>query len=82
MTNPAGVLVRACQLRKDYGRGEALVRAVDEVDLEVANGDALIGRGAALERGCRPPGGGEGGEPLDGQLARITGELSLTDFTR
>ena len=49
MTKPAGVPVRAHQLRKDYGRGEALVRAVDEVDLEVANGEALAVMGPS---GC------------------------------
>jgi putative ABC transport system ATP-binding protein len=49
MTNPTGVLVRAHQMRKDYGRGEALVRAVDDVDLEVANGDALAVMGPS---GC------------------------------
>jgi putative ABC transport system ATP-binding protein len=49
MTNPTGVLVRAHQMRKDYGRGEALVRAVDDVDLEVANGEALAVMGPS---GC------------------------------
>jgi putative ABC transport system ATP-binding protein len=49
MTNPAGVLVRACQLRKEYGRGEALVRAVDDVDVEVASGEALAVMGPS---GC------------------------------
>ncbi len=49
MTKPAGVSVRAHELRKDYGRGEALVRAVDEVDLEVANGEALAVMGPS---GC------------------------------
>ncbi|MGH3151556.1 MAG: ABC transporter ATP-binding protein [Streptosporangiaceae bacterium] len=49
MTNHTGVLVRAHQLRKDYGRGEALVRAVDDVDLEVANGEALAVMGPS---GC------------------------------
>jgi putative ABC transport system ATP-binding protein len=34
-------LVRARGLRKEYGSGEGLVRAVDEVDLEVASGEAL-----------------------------------------
>jgi putative ABC transport system ATP-binding protein len=34
-------LVRARGLRKEYGSGEGLVRAVDEVDLEVARGEAL-----------------------------------------
>jgi len=49
MTSPTGVLVRAHQMRKDYGRGEALVRAVDDVDLEVANGEALAVMGPS---GC------------------------------
>jgi putative ABC transport system ATP-binding protein len=49
MTNPTGVLVRARQLRKEYGRGEALVRAVDAVDLEVANGEAVAVMGPS---GC------------------------------
>jgi ABC-type lipoprotein export system ATPase subunit len=34
-------LLCARGLRKDYGSGEGLVRAVDEVDLEVARGEAL-----------------------------------------
>jgi putative ABC transport system ATP-binding protein len=35
------VLVRARGLRKEYGSGEGLVRAVDAVDLEVARGETL-----------------------------------------
>ena len=31
-------MLRARGLRKDYGRGGGLVRAVDEVDLDVAAG--------------------------------------------
>jgi len=34
-------LVRARGLRKEYGSGQGLVRAVDEVDLDVATGEAL-----------------------------------------
>ena len=49
MTNPIGVLVWACQLRKEYGRGEAFVRAVDDVDLEVVNGETLAVMGPS---GC------------------------------
>jgi putative ABC transport system ATP-binding protein len=49
MTNPTGALVRAHQLRKFYGSGEALVRAVDDVDLEVASGEALAVMGPS---GC------------------------------
>ena len=42
-------LLRARGLRKDYGRGEGLVRAVDHVDLEVARGEALAIKGPS---GC------------------------------
>ncbi len=34
-------LVRARGLRKEYGSGEGLVRAVDEIDLDVATGEAV-----------------------------------------
>ena len=34
-------VLRACGLRKEYGRGEGLVRAVDEVDLEVTAGETV-----------------------------------------
>jgi putative ABC transport system ATP-binding protein len=40
-TGSGAPIVRAKGLRKDYGSGEGLVRAVDEVDLEVATGEAL-----------------------------------------
>jgi putative ABC transport system ATP-binding protein len=40
-TGSGAPIVRARGLRKDYGSGEGLVRAVDEVDLEVATGEAL-----------------------------------------
>ena len=36
-----GSVLRARALRKDYGRGEACVRAVDEVDLDVAPGESV-----------------------------------------
>ena len=42
-------LVRARGLRKEYGSGEGLVRAVDEVDLEVARGETLAVMGPS---GC------------------------------
>jgi putative ABC transport system ATP-binding protein len=48
--NGAGTaLLRARGLRKDYGKGEALVRAVDEVDLDVATGETLAVMGPS---GC------------------------------
>jgi putative ABC transport system ATP-binding protein len=34
--------VRVTRLAKHYGRGEALIRAVDDVDLEVAPGESLV----------------------------------------
>ena len=36
-----GSVLRARGLRKDYGRGEGCVRAVDEVDLDVAPGESV-----------------------------------------
>ena len=47
MTN--SVLVRARDLRKEYGRGDSLVRAVDGVDLDVAPGERLAVMGPS---GC------------------------------
>jgi ABC-type microcin C transport system duplicated ATPase subunit YejF len=41
MSGAETTLLRARGLRKDYGKGEALVRAVDEVDLDVATGETL-----------------------------------------
>jgi ABC-type lipoprotein export system ATPase subunit len=43
------VVLRACGVRKDYGKGEGLVRAVAGVDLEIARGEALAVRGPS---GC------------------------------
>ena len=41
MTNVETALLRTEGLRKEYGRDESLVRAVDDVDLEVARGETL-----------------------------------------
>ena len=49
MNETADALVRARGLRKDYGSGEGLVRAVDGVDLEVARGETLAVMGPS---GC------------------------------
>jgi putative ABC transport system ATP-binding protein len=49
MDRSAEVLVRAQGLRKEYGSGTGLIRAVDGVDLEVARGEALAVRGPS---GC------------------------------
>jgi putative ABC transport system ATP-binding protein len=48
-TTPSGPLARALGLRKVYGSGEGLVRAVDEVDLDVAPGESLAVMGPS---GC------------------------------
>jgi putative ABC transport system ATP-binding protein len=45
----ADVLLRARGLRKQYGRGEGLVRAVDGVDLEVSRGETVAVMGPS---GC------------------------------
>jgi ABC-type lipoprotein export system ATPase subunit len=48
--NDAGASVlRACGLRKEYGRGEGLVRAVGDVDLDVASGETVAVMGPS---GC------------------------------
>ena len=49
MTDTGEALVRTRGLRKDYGAGEGLVRALDEVDLEVARGEAVAVMGPS---GC------------------------------
>jgi len=42
-------IARACALRKDYGKNESLVRAVDGVDLDIAQGETLAVMGPS---GC------------------------------
>lgn len=42
-------VLRACGLRKEYGKGEGLVRAVDNVDLDIARGETLAVMGPS---GC------------------------------
>jgi putative ABC transport system ATP-binding protein len=43
------VLVHAKGLRKEYGSGEGLVRALDAVDLDVTQGETLANMGPS---GC------------------------------
>jgi putative ABC transport system ATP-binding protein len=52
MSGSGTALLRARGLRKDYGKGEGLVRAVDEVDLDVATGETLAVMGPS---GCGKP---------------------------
>ncbi len=49
MKDSAAVLVHAKGVRKDYGRGEGLVRALDAVDLDVNRGEAVAVMGPS---GC------------------------------
>ena len=49
MSGPDAPIVHARGLRKDYGAGDGLVRAVDAVDLDVARGEALAVMGPS---GC------------------------------
>jgi putative ABC transport system ATP-binding protein len=71
MSEPATTLLRARGLRKQYGSGEALVRAVDDVDIDVARGEMLAVMGPS---GC----GKSTLLHLLGGLDRPTaGELSL-----
>ncbi len=77
MSGPDAPVVRARGLRKDYGAGDGLVRAVDAVDLDVARGEALAVMGPSgcgkstllhLLGGLDRPTGGElwlGGRRID-----------------
>jgi putative ABC transport system ATP-binding protein len=49
MSGAGTALLRARGLRKDYGKGDGLVRAVDEIDLDVAPGETLAVMGPS---GC------------------------------
>ncbi|HSZ48828.1 MAG TPA: ABC transporter ATP-binding protein [Streptosporangiaceae bacterium] len=82
-------VLRAVGLRKHYGKDESLVRAVDEVDLEIARGEALAVMGPSgcgkstllhLLGGLDRPSGGElwlAGRRIDG-----LGERGLADLRR
>jgi ABC-type lipoprotein export system ATPase subunit len=49
MSDDGGPVLRARGLRKQYGKGEGLVRAVDDVDLDVARGETVAVMGPS---GC------------------------------
>src|SRR3954463_5152208 len=68
MTDNHGAVISARGLSKYYGRGDALIRAVDEVDLEVAAGETVAVMGPSgcgkstllhLLGGLQRPTGGE-----------------------
>src|ERR1700691_2461024 len=81
------ILVRARGLRKGYGKGEGLVRAVDGVDLDVAAGETLAVMGPSgcgkstllhLLGGLDRPSGGElwlAGQRIDQLGERALGPL-------
>src|ERR1700689_3773485 len=73
MNHPNEALVRARGLQKQYGHGESLIRAVDNVDLDVATGQTVAVMGPS-GRGKSTP------LPLVGGLDRLSaGELWFAD---
>jgi ABC-type lipoprotein export system ATPase subunit len=82
-------VLRACGLRKEYGQGEGLVRAVDGVDLEVAPGETLAVMGPSgcgkstllhLLGGLDRPSGGQ--VKLAGRRLDQMGEKALARMRR
>jgi putative ABC transport system ATP-binding protein len=82
-------VLRACGLRREYGRGEGLVRAVDAVDLEVAAGETVAVMGPSgcgkstllhLLGGLDRPSGGE--VWLAGRRIDDLGEKALAQIRR
>jgi ABC-type lipoprotein export system ATPase subunit len=89
MNGTGTALLRARGLRKDYGKGEGLVLAVDDVDLEVARGEALAvmgpsgcGKSTLLQvlGGLDRPSAGE--VWLDGRRIDRLGERALSDLRK
>jgi len=84
-----GSVLRACGLRREYGKGEALVRAVDGVSLDVATGETVAVMGPSgcgkstllhLLGGLDRPTGGE--VWLAGQSLGRLGERALARLRR
>ena len=83
------VVLRTRALRKEFGKGDALVRAVDEVDLEVASGETVAIMGPSgcgkstllyLLGGLERPSGGE--ITLAGSQLDTMGERGLARLRR
>ena len=68
---PMSAAVRVVGLAKHYGRGEALIRAVDDVDLEVADRRVRGGRGPERVRQVHAP--AADGRPRPADLRRGLG---------
>jgi putative ABC transport system ATP-binding protein len=89
--NEDGCVLRARGLQKHYGRGEALVRAVDGVDLDVAHGETVAVMGPSgcgkstllhLLGGLDRPSGGEvtlAGRRIDQLSERALARMRRTD---
>ena len=82
-------VLAACELSKKFGKGEGLVRAVDEVDLEVAQGETVAVMGPSgcgkstllhLLGGLERPSAGEIG--LAGNRVDQMGERALARLRR
>ncbi len=90
MSNAADTCVlRACGLRKEYGKGEGLVRAVDGVDLDIGAGETVAVMGPSgcgkstllhLLGGLDRPSGGE--VSLNGRRIDDIGEKALARMRR
>jgi ABC-type lipoprotein export system ATPase subunit len=82
-------VLRACGLRKEYGKGEGLVRAVDGVDLDIGAGETVAVMGPSgcgkstllhLLGGLDRPSGGE--VSLNGRRIDDIGETALARMRR
>jgi ABC-type lipoprotein export system ATPase subunit len=82
-------VLRACGVRKEYGKGEGLVRAVDGVDLDVGAGETVAVMGPSgcgkstllhLLGGLDRPSGGE--VSLNGRRIDDIGEKALARMRR